>query len=230
MPKTRRRKKIKIAFITLRRKGQIALDIITAIIQNPSASLTIVSVALAFFFAWLLYGSFKDRIKSFEGAVNTSAIQVQVAQSSFEEKMQQTRSQLQKHSEDMGKMTKAVQGDFLKIQEKIFDLRQELVLEVEKVKTLSGDTTRALTLAHEITKLSIDGLNEKLGRIILIEKDINVFKVQIEKVQESVGQNKLEVVKNTSQVGALTKLLQDTREKFRTLETEIKKGSKNEIQ
>lgn len=194
-----------------------------AITQNPQTALSVVAVFCALFFAWLLFSSFKKRVETFESAVEDAGAKINFAQNGFDIKFNELKTALFHHSSDMGKATKAIQGDFLKMKEQILNLKQELITEVEKVKSLSNETTSSLKLANELTKLSIEGMNEKLGKIIVIEKEINVLKGQVPKFQESIGQTRTEVIKYTSQIGSLAKHLQDTRTKLNSLELEIKK-------
>lgn len=194
-----------------------------AITQNPQTALTLIAVLCALGFAWLLFSSFKARVDKFETAVDDAGSRINFAQNAFDLKFNELKMALFHHSSDMGKATKAVQGDFLKMKEQILNLKQELISEVEKVKSLSIETTSSLKLANEITKLSIEGMNEKLGKIIVIEKEIDILKGQVPKFQEGLGQTRTEVVKYTSQIGSLAKHLQDTRTKLNSLELEIKK-------
>lgn len=194
-----------------------------AITQNPQTALTLVAVLCALGFAWLLFSSFKARVDKFETAVDEAGSRINFAQNAFDLKFNELKSGLFTHSSDMGKATKAIQGDFLKMKEQLLNLKQELISEVEKVKALSLETTSSLKLANEITKLSIEGMNEKLGKIIVIEKEIDILKRQLPIVQEGIGQTRTEVIKYTSQIGSLAKHLQDTRTKLNSLELEIKK-------
>lgn len=201
------------------------MELLTTLLNNPSSVLTILALLVAGFLGWLIYLIAKNQIKDLKKAVENTSVHMTSAQNSFSNRFSEVTRSLNTHSSDMGKMTKAVQGDFLKMQEKLFNLRQELVQEIDKVKSLSNETTSALKLANEITKLSIEGMNEKLGKIIVIEKEIEIFKGQFPKMQEGIGQARLEVTKNTSQIATLTTLLQDTRTKLGQLQTQIKERS-----
>lgn len=201
------------------------MELLTTLLNNPSSILTILALLVAGFLGWLIFIIVKHQIKEFKNSVENVGVQMNAAQNAFSNRFSEVTKSLNTHSNDMGKMTKAVQGDFLKMQEKLFNLRQELVQEIEKVKHLSTETTSALKLANEITKLSIEGMNEKLGKIIVIEKEIEIFKGQFPKMQEGIGQARLEVVKNTSQIATLTNLLQDTRTKLGQLQAQIKERS-----
>ena len=65
--------------------------------------------------------------------------------------MLETRKEMQTHSENMGKATKAINGDMLQIKENIFELKRDVMDKIEILKSFTSDLQRRNeTLAHQL--------------------------------------------------------------------------------
>lgn len=198
--------------------------LITFVAQNPSSFLIVVSLALACLFAYLLFQNFKTQITKASDAAESFTDKMDMIKASLENKLQATNLLLNSHREDMGKATKAINGDMLAIKEKVFELKQDLILEIEKTKHLSQETGRNLELARETSKLAIDSLNEKLGRVILIEKSLETYGSQITKLQEGVGRGVTDQARNDQWFSSIAQALKTHKAQLEELRTAQKKG------
>ena len=80
--------------------------------------------------------------------------------------MLETRKEMQTHSENMGKATKAINGDMLQIRENIFLLKQDVMDKIEVLKGFTAELQRRNeTLAHQLN-LTTDKFEEKFGKIL----------------------------------------------------------------
>lgn len=198
--------------------------LITFVAQNPSSFLIVVSLALACLFAYLLFQNFKTQITKASNAAEMFTDKMDMIKVSLENKLQATNLLLNSHREDMGKATKAINGDMLAIKEKVFELKQDLILEIEKTKHLSQETGRNLELARETSKLAIDSLNEKLGRVILIEKSLETYGSQITKLQEGVGRGVTDQARNDQWFSSIAQALKAHKAQLEELKRDQKKG------
>lgn len=203
--------------------------LITFIAQNPSSALIVIALGLACLFAYLLFQNFKTQIGEAKTTAEKFTDKMDGIKESLEAKLQSTNLLLNSHREDMGKATKAINGDMLVMKEKVFELKQDLILEIAKVQGNTQETGRALELARETSKLAIDNLNEKLGRVILIEKNIEIYGAQITKLQEGVGQNSAEYAKSKQWFVSIAQALKAHKEQLEAIKRDQKKGPKNEV-
>lgn len=198
--------------------------LITFVAQNPSSFLIVVSLALACLFAYLLFQNFKTQITKASEAAESFTDKMDAIKISLENKLQATNLLLNSHREDMGKATKAINGDMLLMKEKVFELKQDLISEIEKTKYLSQETGRNLELARETSKLAIDSLNEKLGRVILIEKSLETYGSQITKLQEGVGRGVTDQARNDQWFSSVAQALKAHKAQLEELKRGQKKG------
>jgi len=194
------------------------------IAKHPSAAVIVVALLLACVFASLLFSSFKTRTESMEKNLEKTIDKFETISERNQIKMVDMRDALNLHKDDMGKATKAIAGEFLMIKEKIFELRQDLSIEIDKVKSLAKDTQRSLELANTTSNIAIESLNEKLGRVIIIEKDIQTHSSQIVTLQEGVGSTKSTLSTHGRVFSSVAQALAQNKTRLEAIEKELKKG------
>lgn len=197
------------------------MDLVKLILENPLQVVTIVALLLVGFLVIELYRAFKNRLgKSDEDFTeNSKLIRVD---------LKETRHELRAVRDSLGKATKALQGEMLTVKENLFQLKTELVTEINNVKSLSTQTAHALTLANETARVSMEALNEKYGKIIHIEKLLDTHSNQITKLQESGGGHATTLAKHNGWFGDVARSLKLNKEKLDSLIAEQAKA-KNEI-
>lgn len=197
-------------------------ELITFIAQNPSAALIVIAMALACLFAFLLFGSFKTQVSEMKSSNTSFGDRMEELKEDINRKFNETRLELSRHRDDMGKATKSIQGDLLKTAERIFELKQDMTREVLNLRALSTDTARSLEVANQTSKIALENLNEKLGRVILIEKTIEVYNAQITKLQEGVGGTRTDLHKHSQWFTSIATALKMQKEQLQKLETDFR--------
>lgn len=196
--------------------------LITFIAQNPSAAVIVVAIALACLFAYLLFGSFKSQVTDMKKHHDTFGDRFEFIKAAFDRELSATRAALLSHREDMGKATKAITGDLLKVSERVFELKQEMTRELLNLRALATDTGRNLELANQVSKLAIENLNEKLGRVILIEKTIETYGAQITKLQEGNGKAATDLARHHQWFASIGEALKAQKIQLEKIERDFK--------
>ncbi len=146
--------------------------------------------------AWFIkkeYSRSEEQMKSFSDKMT-------VWEASIKKHFADTRTHLAMHSDSMGKATKAINGDMLKIRENLFEVKQELFDKIEKTKTDSSE------------------LDQKIGRVIELKKDISMAHGKIIHLEENTGILKVDISeqkKNIRNLGQIIKLTRDDLENLK---------------
>lgn len=199
------------------------------VFNNPMQAMTVIAILLACFFARELFKKFKEEVSDLKKTADNSGRQLLSHQKITTAQFQDHKKMLDEHKDDMGKFTKAVSGELLKTSERLFELKQEMIRELLQLKAMSTDTERNMVLANEVSKLAIESLNEKLGRVILIEKSLETYGAQITKMQTGIGEQASHQARNTQWFSSIAQALKAQKDQLQKLESDFKKGSKNEI-
>jgi hypothetical protein len=107
---------------------------------------------------------------------------------SFTENLKQTRVVILRHSDDMGKATKAINGDMLMIQEKVFGLRQDFVQKSSELAIFGRELEqKTIALAH-VFEANVEKFDAKLAHIINLRKELATLTGKVEQVETATGQ------------------------------------------
>lgn len=149
----------------------------------------VILAAICLYLLKVLLSSFLKKIEE-NTATNASwSNQVQAQLSSV-------KTDIDDHKDAMGKATKAINGDFLKIKESVLDLRSEIVKESLSMKNGLNEFKSELLLASQRAQFVSDSLAEKTGKIILVEK--NMAKVMDDSKRHEDMLSKIVKVVNTN--------------------------------
>jgi hypothetical protein len=194
--------------------------------KNPIQAALIVVILAACWLARELFKKFKDEVFELKKTAGDSNRQMFQHQQVTAAQFDTHKKMLEAHKDDMGKFTKAVSGELLKTSEKLLELKQEMLRELLNLKAMSTDTERNMTLANEVSKLAIQNLNEKLGRVILIEKTLDAYGAQISKLQEGVGKTAIDLNKHQQWFGSIGEALKAHKTQLQKLESDFKRDKK----
>lgn len=155
-------------------------------------------LVIVFFLSKALLKSFTDKMD--ENTATTAIWSKQV-----QDQLVKVTSDLDDHKDSMGKATKAINGDFLKMRESIIEVRNDFFKDSISLKKELSDTRADLLMIGQKTQFAADALNEKNGKIIMVEN--NMAKVlseskqndeNIKKVAREVGLIKKHITENKS--------------------------------
>lgn len=138
----------------------------------------------------------------------------------------QTGTYLLKHSDDMGKATKAINGDFLKVHESFLNMKENVISEIEKLKTFAAALERQFLLIAQKCDLTVESIEAKFGRIIEIKKDLQILNGKVLLIEENNGKNTIRVAKHDEHLGNIAKTLTETKTTLQNLQFEIHKSKK----
>lgn len=161
-------------------------SLVEFITKNPGSALIAVSLALACLFAYLLFQSFKDRVRSIETILDAMVSRTEAFGESIRKDLSNLKHALYEHQDSMGKATKAINGDVLQIKEKMFEVKLELMTEVERLEKLLEQSRHNLQLANENSRMAVDTLAQKLGRVIVIEEGLRTQEQRVKEVEQRI--------------------------------------------
>lgn len=164
-------------------------EIIDSFIQDPTKGIALGAVFLASYFIVADRKRRESDFKSFEGKLS-------VWEKSTHDNMSSTRSALSKHSEDMGKATKAISGDMLQIKESIFELRQGLLTKIEELREFASKLERDTRSVAQSFDITVEKFDERFGRVIQLREEINIAHGKIIQLEEKTGQFHVNIAKS----------------------------------
>lgn len=200
--------------------------IFETLFKNPMQAALVVVILIACWLARELFKNFKTEVSDLKKSAGEVGQQMYAHRSATSKQFLEHKAMLDAHKDDMGKFTKAVQGELLKTSERLFELKQEMMRELLNLRAMATDTERNMTLANEVSKLAIQNLNEKLGRVILIEKTLDAFDGQLSKLQETTGQHSIDLHKQQQWYGSVAEALKLQKAQLQKLERDFQNGKK----
>lgn len=189
-------------------------------ISNPLSAISVVMFALLAWFIKRDYARRENQFKRF-GATFSNWEKELATQAA------KTKTALSLHSEDMGKATKAINGDMLEIKKEFFQLKQELFEKMgEAQNAVSHIEREAKALIHGL-QMAVEKLEGKFGKVSEYKEEIEKTWGKIYSLEENTG--KLEETVNKghrNNFRALAKALKSQQSEIETLK---KASKKNEV-
>ncbi len=201
--------------------------IFETLFKNPMQAALVVAILIACWLARELFKNFKSEVLDLKKSAGEVGQQMYAHRNATSKQFLEHKAMLDAHKDDMGKFTKAVQGELLKTTERLFELKQEMTRELLNLRAMATDTERNMKLANEVSKLAIESLNEKLGRVILIEKTIETYGAQITKLQEGNGQASADIGKHQQWFASIGEALKFQKAQLQKLEADFRKTKKD---
>ena len=194
---------------------------ISMLVTDPLKAIAVSAVFLA---TYLIISAKKRLEKDFQRFESKLGIY----ERSIEHHASETRKALATHSDHMGKATKAINGDVLKIKENIFELKRELIVKVDEAHSQVASIEReAKAIAHAL-QLTTEQFEVKFGRVIEFKKEIELAHGKIIRLEETSGTFKIDLIKHKEWFGQVAKSLQVHKSELDALRAAQKKGS-NEV-
>ena len=181
-------------------------EIIKIFVEDPLKGLLIAAITLLIYFI-------KKEAKSREKQIKDQAEAVNAIQKDYTEKA----TDLQ---EAMGKATKAINGDTLRVREELFNLRQEIIKEVESVKNHASELSRRTeALVHNLN-MTTERFDDKFGRLIELKEKVDYSYGRVVHIEASVGEQAIALKKHKEQIAKIARILEAQR--LRELDKEKK--------
>lgn len=192
--------------------------IISMFVTDPLKAIAVCAVFLATYF---IIAAKKRLEKDFQGFEN----KLSVYERSIEFHASETRKALAVHSDHMGRATKAINGDMLKIKENIFELKRELIQKVDEARAQVASIEReAKAIAHAL-QLTTEQFEVKFGRIIEFKKELETTHGKIIRLEEASGTFKIDIIKHREWFGQVGQTLKAQKAELDALRAAQKKGS-----
>lgn len=188
---------------------------------DPLKAIAVCAVFLATYF---IIQAKKRLEKDFNGFEK----KLEVYDRSFEHHARETRKALSEHQDAMGKATKAINGDMLKIKENLFELKRELIVKVEEARAQVASLERESKAMSHALSLTTEQFEAKFGRIIEFKKELETAHGKIIRLEESQGGFKIDVVKHREWIGQIGQTLKAHKAELDALRAAQKKGP-NEV-
>ena len=184
------------------------------IIQNPWQVIASLVLLVAIYF----FQKYNSRI---ENTVDKFIDRVNGMLASNELKQKETRDELIAHKDSMGKATKAINGDMLRIEKSVFSLKQDLSNELQNIKNETSRITREFDTLSNNLKLSVEGFNDRYGALIEFKKKIETNLGKIILVEENTGKNRVLISQNKKDLAQFKEIVTNFKKEL----NEIKRGS-----
>lgn len=195
--------------------------------SDPMKALAVSAIILCAILFVELKRRFGHDILRFESSLDGFGKKMSFWESEIRKHMGQTGKDLLKHSEDMGKATKAINGDMLKIQENVFDLKSSIKMEVESLKENAAALHRDFLAIAQKVDLSVEALHNRFGSVIQIKKELEMQLGKIIQVEENNGKNAVRIAKHDEHFTTIGHTLESYKIAVAKLRTEMaKRGNK----
>lgn len=204
-------------------------DFVALFRSDPIKALACAAVLLAGFLFLELKRRFSHDIIRFETTIESFAQKMSYWETQIRNHMGQTGKDLLKHSEDMGKATKAISGDMLKIQEHVFNMKQSIVTEIESLKKFSGSLEREFLAFVGKTENISETLTERFGRIIEVKKELEIQLGKVVQIEENTGKQTVRLAKHEDHFAKIALSLSHQKEKLTHLEAELAKMKRGKV-
>lgn len=172
------------------------MDFVLFIAQNPQMAVTVISLFVACFLVVLLYLQWNKRTKESEKIFAVEREKFDARATSVETKIDGLTSKITGHQENLGIAVQSISGELLKTKEQIFEMRSGLAKEVETIRSFTAEVNRNMQMATEITKIAIDNLNQKIGRVITLEQNVLDISQNLGKVRTVADETAAELIRN----------------------------------
>lgn len=163
--------------------------------QNPNLIVTVVALFASCGFGYLLFKNWVKRAEESEVRHAKAVEGFDGRASSLEIKMTALSMLISDHREAMGLATTSLSDEIRNSKETFYEMRRELSKEVEKIRTFTAEVHRTMVLASETGKIAIDNLNEKIGRVITLEKNVEALREEYGKVRVIGDENRADITK-----------------------------------
>lgn len=196
--------------------------IITMFATDPLKAIAVCAVFLATYLIIAAKKRLENDFKGFETKLS-------VYERSIEFHASETRKALAVHSDHMGRATKAINGDMLKIKENIFELKRELIQKVDEARTQVASIEReAKAIAHAL-QLTTEQFEVKFGRIVEFKKELEIAHGKIIRLEEASGSFKIDIVKHQEWFGRIGQTLKAQKAEIDELRTRTQKKGPHEV-
>lgn len=157
-------------------------DIADALLKNSDKIIEFVALAIALFFGHKLFKQFESKVDQAETNTANWSDEVQA-------ELRGTKLAVATHSEDLGKATKAIAGDFLKMKEQLIDLRSDISKSADQLRHDLTKTMSELALIDQKTKFISDHVTEKTGKVIIVEQKMIALEDTMTKLVRATNAN-----------------------------------------
>ena len=185
-------------------------DILALIDLGGQKIITIISLVIAIYLVVYFKKHLFKRFEGFEANMSTWS-------NSIEFHMKETRTALSSHTDSMGKATKAINGDMLKIRENVFELKQEIIIKIEDLKTFTSQLLRDTEILAHHLELTTQKFDDKFGRIIEFRETLNHLHGQVTQLDELTGKFKIMHAGHLRNISDISKVLKNQKEEIETI-------------
>lgn len=149
--------------------------------------------------------------KHFTSEFSSFKTKMDVWERSIEMHMRETKRALTSHSTDLGKATKAVNGDMLKIEKAVFEMRTDTLGKIAEAGATAVKLEAETKALARVFTSTVDNFDQRLAHIVNLRKELAALHGQITRVQTESGEFRVlhgkVVEKFEGQVGTIAKAL-----------------------
>lgn len=111
-----------------------------------------------------------------------------------ERKQQRLETALSDHSTNMGKATKAINGDMLEIKKSVFTLRKEIALEIKVLKDEASIVSREFESLRSRMEITVEKFDQRYGDLIKLKNEVEENLGKIIVVGRTAKENKEDII------------------------------------
>jgi hypothetical protein len=140
--------------------------LLSAISQDPRHAVFILSILLAGYLLKIFLDRLRQDFNRFENKMAKWEI-------SMAEHMTNTQMGLATHSADMGKATKAINGDMLRIKDNLFELKQGLLDKIQSVRDFTNNLEQEFRAVAINMKATTDRFEDRFGGTVELKQELD---------------------------------------------------------
>lgn len=134
------------------------------------------------------------------------------------------RKALNENMDAMGKATKAINGDMLKIEKSVFEIKKEINDDIEFLKGKSSDINRDFQDLGQRLELAIEAFDERYGRFVQFGERLREQESKVYLLEQSTGKIHQVSEKNAKTLSLLEQSLKNMLKTIKMLQEKIKEG------
>lgn len=128
--------------------------------------------------------------------------------------MHSTRSALETHSENMGKATKAINGDMQRIQAAAFEMKSELLQKIGEVQEAAMKLAYDTKTLAQVGQMAAEKLEERFEIIRTIKDEIKTLHGKVYRLEETSGDFRVTVAKHEERHRQIAQALDSQRKQL----------------
>lgn len=175
-------------------------EVLKLFTSDPIRAIAICAIFVATYFILAFKKNLEKQFKSFETQMDDWT-------GTIKKHMTDTRSELKTHSENLGKATKAINGDMNTIERSVFNLKKDVLERTAQLQQFAVELESETQKLSQVFATNVDRFELKLGQIVELKKELATAYGKIERLEGTTGELRILIGKHKDHLKAAGKIL-----------------------